>query len=198
MQKLIDNKYVALVGNAESLFDFQYGSEIDDHQVVIRINDTAIFHDDLTPRHSQGTKIDIWAFWDVYRFITSQSQYRTKRTDEFFYKGKFKKLNLCMGMREKGFELNDKEFGLDIKQQCRKELGNPSTGLVLLYLLDNMNPKEVNVYGFDFKKTKTFSQATNLVDENRYDTFYRHDFKFEEQYCMQKFFTQQRFNLKGY
>jgi len=192
--KLIDNKTVALVGNAQSLFDYQYGSEIDDHQVVIRINDTAIYYDNTRLTH--GTKNTIWALWDEYRFITSQPQYRGPRTDEFFYKGKYHKLNLIGSTADKGFELNKTEFGLDIKQRCKKELGNPSAGLICLYLLNEYNPKYVTVYGFDFKETKTFSAKENTVDENRYDSFYRHNFKFEEQYAKQKFFTQERFILK--
>ena len=197
MEEYVNGKTVALVGNAESLFNYQYGSEINDHQVVIRINNSAIFYDDKNPRHTHGTKIDLWAFWDVNKFATSQSSYRTERMDKFFYDRKYDMLNLDMNRKDKGFIFNNEEFGLDIKLKCKKETGNPSAGLTLLYLLNEFNPEVVNVYGFDFKQTKTFHHQYNDTDENRYDSFNRHDFKFEEKYANQKFFTQERFVLKG-
>lgn len=188
MKKFIDDKTVALIGNAQSLFDFQYGSEIDDHDVVIRINNPAIFYEDLSPRHSHGTKLDIWAFWDAWRFSTAQSAYKTKRMDDWFYNGVYKELDLNMSNKDAGFIFDKQEEGFDIKVRCVKETGNPSAGLVCLYLLNEINPKIVNVYGFDFKRTNTFHHKHKDVDENRYDSFYRHDYKFEEQYAQNKFF----------
>jgi hypothetical protein len=49
----------------------------------------------------------------------------------------------------------------------------------------------------DFKRTKTFSHEQNNVDNQRYDSFYRHNFKFEEEYAKQKYFSQERFVIKG-
>lgn len=194
MKDLIDKKTVALVGNSQSLFNYQYGSEIDDHDVVIRINNTAIYYDDN--RRTHGTRNTIWAFWDVLKFLTSQKQYRGPRTDEFFALRNFHCLNLY-GATDKAFELDDVEFGSDIKRKCKKELGNPSAGSILLYLLNEYTPRWVSVYGMDFKRTKTFSHEQNNVDKQRYDSFYRHNFKFEEEYAKQKYFSQERFVIKG-
>lgn len=194
MKDLIDKKTVALVGNSQSLFDYQYGSEIDDHDVVIRINNTAIYYDDN--RRTHGTRNTIWAFWDVLKFLTSQKQYRGPRTDEFFALRNFHCLNLY-GATDKAFELDDVKFGSDIKRKCKKELGNPSAGSILLYLLNEYTPRWVSVYGMDFKRTKTFSHEQNNVDKQRYDSFYRHNFKFEEEYAKQKYFSQERFVIKG-
>ena len=194
MKDLIDKKTVALVGNSQSLFNYQYGSEIDDHDVVIRINNTAIYYDDN--RRTHGTRNTIWAFWDVLKFLTSQQQYRGPRTDEFFALRNFHCLNLY-GATDKAFELDDVKFGSDIKRKCKKELGNPSAGSILLYLLNEYTPRWVSVYGMDFKRTKTFSHEQNNVDKQRYDSFYRHNFKFEEEYAKQKYFSQERFVIKG-
>lgn len=197
MENYVENKSVALIGNAESLFDSQHGSDIDDHQVVIRINNSAIFYNDNSCRHSVGTKIDIWAFWDWLRHATSMTTDKPNRMIEFESSNNYLKLDLNMGSKESPFVYKDNEFGLDIKQRCRKETGNPSAGLICLYLLNELNPSVVNVYGFDFKKTKTFHHNTNMVDGNRWDSFYRHDYAFEEEYCKNKFFSQERFNLIG-
>jgi len=195
----IRGKRVAVVGNALSLFDTQCGSEIDDHEVVIRINTPAIFFQDLTPRHSHGTRIHVWAFWDYFRYATSDHRDKpNKLLDTFWNTDRYNVLDLNMlNKKEAGFKWNKNDFFFEIKQNMLKETGNPSAGLSILYLLNECDPAVVNVYGFDFKRTPTFSNFNQDVDSNRFDSFYRHDYAFEEQYAKQKFFTQERFNLKG-
>lgn len=196
MQSYVENKSIAVIGNAQSLFDFQYGSEIDDHEIVIRINNSAIFYDELSSRHSHGTKFDVWAFWDYLRTATMHDSYKTPRMSQYL-DSKYNKLDLNMGSKEKPFIFNEEEFGIETKKNLCLETGNPSAGLSVLYLLNTLNPKIINVYGFDFKRTKTFYKEYNDVDNDRYDSFCRHNYKFEEQYAKQKFFTQEKFNLIG-
>lgn len=38
LRKFICGKSVAIVGNAESLFNYKYGKDIDSHDIVIRMN----------------------------------------------------------------------------------------------------------------------------------------------------------------
>jgi len=121
MKDLIDKKTVALVGNSQSLFNYQYGSEIDDHDVVIRINNTAIYYDDN--RRTHGTRNTIWAFWDVLKFLTSQKQYRGPRTDEFFALRNFHCLNLY-GATDKAFDETRKTMGFSPREQ-EGEKANP-------------------------------------------------------------------------
>lgn len=197
-EEYIRGKRVALVGNAASLLDTQYGSEIDDHQVVIRINTPAIFYHHLTPRYSHGTRIHVWAFWDYLRYSTSDHRNKPQKLlDMFWNTDRYNILDLNMSNKQEGFKWNKKEFFLDIKQRMLKETGNPSAGLSILYLLNECDPAVVNVYGFDFKRTPTFSNLNYDVDDNRFDSFFRHDYAFEEQYAKQKFFIQDKFNLKG-
>jgi hypothetical protein len=187
------NKTVAVVGNAESLFGTQYGSEINDHDVVIRINTPAIFYDDLSPRYSHGTRLDVWVMWDSLKFRTNKV--KNSRLDSFLYSNRYQLLDLNMSDRTDGFKWNDEYVDID-KNRILKETGNPSSGLILLSILNELDTSAINVYGFDFKKTPTFSDQNHCVDENRFDSFYRHNYKFEEQYAKQKFFSQNRFTLK--
>ena len=194
-----ENKRVAVVGNAQSLFNTQYGTEIDDHEIVMRINTPAIFYDDLVPRHSHGTRIHVWAFWDYFRFKTSDDRFRPQRLKDFFHNGKYNLLDLNMTNRNEEFKWNNEfvSYNKQMSKKCiLKETGNPSAGLIILSILNQLNPKKVNVYGFDFKRTPTFSNPNHHVDENRFDSFYRHNYQFEEQYTKQKIFTQGKFKLK--
>lgn len=56
----------------------------------------------------------------------------------------------------------------------------PSTGLSVLYYLDSLAIPEVNVFGFDWKKTPSFyNNDSREKGENKF-----HDYVFEEQYCL--------------
>lgn len=58
-----DGKRVAVVGNASSLFNYNFGEEIDKHQVVVRINrSSSICFPEKDAKESQGVKTDVWAF----------------------------------------------------------------------------------------------------------------------------------------
>ena len=74
----------------------------------------------------------------------------------------------------------------------KADLGHhrPSTGLRILHLISLYNPKTVNVYGFDWKKTPSFHDK-KMIDE-------RHNFALEEDYCHRRFFEKQKevFKLK--
>jgi hypothetical protein len=61
-------------------------------------------------------------------------------------------------------------------QYLNNELGAPpSTGLQILYYLSTMQNKNVNIFGFDFKKTKTFYENRNKG---------RHDYDREKSFIM--------------
>jgi hypothetical protein len=58
-----DRKRVAVVGNASSLFNSVFGKEIDNHEVVVRINrSSTICFPENDNEKSQGTRTDVWAF----------------------------------------------------------------------------------------------------------------------------------------
>jgi len=176
-----DNKTVAVVGNALSLFDKDYGKIIDDHDAVCRINKgvTAI------PSDSHGTRLDytVVSRWNII--------------DSLYSKGKTKGSNFVICSR-KGFNDLKKEipeevyyYPLELHAELKwKKLGltkkqEPSTGLVFLELLSQCNPKSVSIFGFDWKETPTFYDLERDKEPHLYDL--------EKEYCLETFINQYNF-----
>lgn len=77
------------------------------------------------------------------------------------------------------------------KMQC-------SAGLIMLNWLLESNPKEVNIYGMDFKRTPTFSEVENFNRDmrNRIDQRCNHNFELEEIYAKEIILKKTNFTLK--
>jgi hypothetical protein len=68
-EALVCDKSIAVVGNSDSLFSQEFGSEIDSHDLVIRFNKPANFYCDFNVNKTHGLKTDVWAFWSIGAFI---------------------------------------------------------------------------------------------------------------------------------
>lgn len=81
---------------------------------------------------------------------------------------------------------------VDDKMQC-------SAGLIMLNWLLETKSKEVNVYGFDFKRTPTFSELENFNRDmkNRIDVRCNHNFELEEAFFKDIILKDKRFNLRS-
>lgn len=166
--QLLENKTIALVGNSQSLFDHYYGSEIDSHDVIIRINRAAMLHTHFDAIQTHGNKTTIWGVWDTNTFDREALD-------------KTQAIRVHVGPKPTG-PVADYTISRDLINEL-KRLGikNPSSGLILLYMLTTVNVKSVAVYGFDWKKTLTFT------DTNKRDG--HHTFLLEEKFCMENIFT---------
>ena len=166
MKELFEGKTISVVGNAKSLFDTNYGSEIDSAEVVCRIK-RGFFMLKPGDEKSHGQRTDVWFLnW----FKTMDPKKVTTKT----CKNTIEILNN---------PLIDTEW-------LKTDLGHhrPSTGLRILHLISLYNPKKVYVYGFDWKTTPSFHD-NNLQDN-------RHDFQLEKKYCETKYFNTERFILR--
>jgi hypothetical protein len=160
MRDLFEGKTVSVVGNARSLFDSDYGTEIDSHDVVCRIKRGFYM---LEPKDvkSHGSRTDVWFLnWFKTMNPNKVTQKKCKHTIEI---------------------LNNPLVDLE---RLKQDLGHhrPSTGLRILHLISHFSPRMVYVYGFDWKKTPSFH------DKKLYDD--RHDFELERQYCARRFFVE--------
>jgi hypothetical protein len=179
MKEWFENKSVAIVGNAMSLFDTNYGTEIDSHEVVVRLNKAAMLYERFDVEKSHGKKTDVWMFW---------------RTAE--YKKHFSSINkdikkMHMGHQDRksiDIKLVDCVYPDTLYNELKKKAGkhnNPTTGLMAIDYVFSCNPKSMSIYGFDWKETPTFTDPTRKKEK-----LCPHDFETEKAYCEQTYLNE--------
>lgn len=186
MKHWFNDKSVALIGNAMSLFDLEYGSEIDSHDVVVRLNKAAMLINRFDAEKSHGKRTDVWIFWSYKEYdkhfkdhpnilkMHAGHQYRTKHN---------------LG------DLVDFVYPMSLYDPLKKVAGsrrNPTTGFISLDYILHCEPKLLSVYGFDWKKTPTH---TDPDQKNEKRCPHNHDV--EEKYCMEHIFTRSNAILRN-
>lgn len=146
------NQALNVIGNAESIFSKTNGHIIDSLPTV-RFNRAGIINEE-----SQGSRWDFLASSEVNTFEKYNSETPkfhtliftpTKKELEYkIKKAKFKAKRIMLPL----FQSQWLENNLNAP---------PSTGLQVLYYLSEMNNKQVNIFGFDFKETRTFYETRN-------------------------------------
>jgi hypothetical protein len=141
-----------VIGNAESIFTKTNGNIIDSLP-TIRFNRANIINE-----QSQGSRWDFLASSEVNTFEKYNSE-----------KPKFHTLIFTPTKKELEYKIRKAKFKakrimlpLFQSQWLENNLNAPpSTGLQVLYYLSEANNKQVNIFGFDFKETKTFYETRN-------------------------------------
>lgn len=195
-RNLVEKKKVALVGNSSSLFDHKYGHQIDSHDVVIRMNKAAVFYDeDYSVSH--GLRTDAWCFWAVGAFkktVIEKEDLPERMVDSFYETNGIKKYQVS----QNGYKMDTKRYINDTMptenfRNLAKDLNEistlpqkmqPSLGIAMAYWLSFSNTKYVSLYGFDWKKTPTFSEVDKFYNDmdGRWDTRCMHNFNAEEKH----------------
>ena len=178
MKEWFEEKTVALIGNAMSLFDKEYGSEIDSHDVVVRLNKAAMLYDRMDAEKSHGKKIDVWIFW-------STSEYQSK----FGKYPNLKKMHAGHQSRSKQ-TLKNVDFiypespNYEILRTKSGNHNNPTTGLIAIDWITHCSPKSLDIYGFDWKDTPTFTDPKRAREK-----YCPHDFEAERKYVKDNILT---------
>lgn len=160
---LFTDKSVAVVGNAQHLFERQYGSEIDSHDVVIRINRAAMLYTAFDSAASHGCKTTAWCVWRY-------NEYENTKVKEPM-------LTAQMAWFEEPPQKND-VLVVDNSELLEYTTPHiPSTGLMVLNWISKFLTKQVSVYGFDWKQTPTFTHNTDSPDVTI------HNFQKEKELC---------------
>jgi hypothetical protein len=188
MKEWFEGKTVAIVGNAMSLFDKEYGDEIDSHDVIVRLNRAAMLYDREDVRKVQseithGKKTNVWMFWNV-----SEYQNYIKTIDP-----SIKKMHMHIGFKVEGRTDIDYVYPKPMYKELTKSAKynkSPSTGFMALDYISKCNPTKVYVYGFDWKETPTFTDPTRKKDAGM------HNFALEKEYCQKTYFNTDRFILR--
>jgi len=161
--EFLDGKSVAIVGNATSLLSHQYGSLIDEHEVVVRMN-RAFPRDPV----AQGTRFDLWCF-SGFRAALNPPRGFVVPTSVWMSHKRMKPGKVghdCIF------------YPRSYLRTLHDRLGaRPSVGALTVDLISRAAPRAVTVIGFDFKRTGTFYQNVNHIGP--------HDFSAEERYVME-------------
>jgi hypothetical protein len=204
----VESKRVAVVGNSLSLFDSKWGASIDEHDIVIRFNKPAVLlSNDVSETH--GTKFDFWAFWSVgsfYRSVLKDENCIEEIKNAFYKNTKIRKIQTAINGH---ISLTRDHIDYTLDRTIYLKLGNilkhmsnnskitPSGGVSILQWLTYSYAKEVSIYGFDFKKTPTFSEPDRYEKDinHQFDTRCMHDFSAEEKYVKDIILKDKRFKL---
>ncbi|KZL13267.1 glycosyltransferase family 29 protein [Pseudovibrio sp. Ad26] len=155
LQNDIAGKRIAVVGNAKSLSNKEYGPEIDGHDIVIRLNRGAIPH-----VKSHGQKLSwVATSLDIPKSFVNGEQAR----------------RIIWTPAERGFSLphwlarhRDVVYlmkSAELKRYQARTEKKPSTGFRLLGLLEELGGyKHINIYGFDFFASPT---NTNHIEPSK-------------------------------
>lgn len=162
---LLTDKSVAIVGNAQHLFDRSYGADIDSHDVVIRMNRAAMLYTRFDAEATHGTKTTAWCMWrykEYEKVILNEPQYIAQ-----------------MAWFEEQ-PISDHVHVIHNKPLLTKLWPSyPSTGLMVIDWVSKFSTEKVSVYGFDWKETPTFSH----VDEDDDPNISIHNFHKERELC---------------
>jgi len=134
-----------------------------------------------------------------------------KMTKGFFWlpKGTPLKYQNPLAKKEFEHEYNEKYANeRDLKALLWRKFRNPSTGVTVLHILDAFNKnikrknrdqvQSVNIYGFDFKETPTFSspeEKIEMTEEGKRLCFFKHDWFVERDSVLKLCDDNKRWNL---
>jgi hypothetical protein len=184
MKEWFENKTVALVGNSMALFDENFGKEIDSHEVIVRLNKAAMLVDRFDCEKTHGTKTDIWGFWSVVEYEKHFLKYPDLKKIHAGHQFRSNRL-----IEQVDFIYPD-ELYTPLKTVAGSKR-NPTTGFIMIDYIMHCNPVKMDVYGFDFKKTPTWTDPDRIKEKKC-----PHNHDIEEAYCMEHVFSKPNAFLK--
>lgn len=175
MKDWFEGKTIAVVGNAASLIQQSYGKEIDQAEVVVRINRGGYRFIEYSKQ--MGNRLDVWCMQN------------SKQNHAYFNKPhtrSVRKMQMdTIDVSPQFVDLVDLVFSDEDRKQLDSHLPKKSsTGLRVLYYIKKQDPKKVFVYGFDWKASYSWHERRKCI---------AHDFSAEKNYCFNNFFHNEVF-----
>lgn len=180
-----NDKSIAIVGNSKQLLSCSHGESIDSHDVICRINRAFKIVPPKTNKYikSYGKRTD---FLFVNLIRTSGHSYNINEMGPY----KIIQTTPC-GVPPKYSKTISAIIDISVIKELSDELSKkPSTGLRILYLISKLNPKSVDVYGFDWKQ-----KAPSFYGHHDDWSASQHDFEEEQEFCHQHFFSKDNWKL---
>lgn len=175
MRAYFHSKTVAIIGNAQSIFDYRFGANIDSHDIVIRINNGYV----KTPE-SQGSKTTIIS--SAFNKVSEEEIEANFSPERVIWTGAKSTIlynNRYIG--EKVFLVPFYIWKKVKKQISLKKTVIPTSGITTINLVCNyLEPAKVDIYGFDFLKSDTINEKKTV----RHIAVKTHDFDREAQFVM--------------
>jgi uncharacterized protein with von Willebrand factor type A (vWA) domain len=147
------DKKVAIIGNAQTIFSRQNGGVIDKNDAVVRINRGAVL--DVACQGKRTTHVCLSLLMEAEELAamhpTGKIIWMTPKRAE---------------LREDFIEQVRPLFyprKMWWKLFYKLDQHRPSTGMMTIDLIFACAPKQISLYGFDFKKSKTFYDPVNYL-----------------------------------
>ena len=154
LQQAIYRKKVALIGNASSIFEGNYGIQINSCDIVIRMNGGFI-RDTMC----QGSKTDIL----VLSLPLSHDVIKKEFNPWLIIWATSKRKIMPHEYKNKKIELFLHPLWVWFKLRLRLN-ARPSTGAIIgNYITSYCKTSKIEMYGFDFFKTKTFYNEKHRI-----------------------------------
>jgi len=157
----IQAKNVAVVGNASSLLDKQFGSSIDECDVVVRLNRGLI-----VDRESQGSRTDIFAATAKVSGAVVREHFNPDLIVWLSPYAKVPKFPLGLVRKTYFTDLDSWNHAYELID-CR---ARPSTGFLMVALLRRLGGyRSIRLFGFDFFETPNFRTGDRASDVHDFD-----------------------------
>jgi hypothetical protein len=183
IQNLIKGKTIAIVGNAESILSKEEGIMIDGFQVVIRMNYGFVYAPHLN-RYVAPKQLG-----KITTLVCAGNGQNILGCENKF-PGMKGIVHMSGGNRGGSWKQDSDKFyiyPLDLWEELKNLLTKrPSTGMMVIDMVKNCNPDYVSLFGFDFKKTKTYYNdgKGGRELENVQNPIGPHNWKREQEYTI--------------
>lgn len=174
---LLKGKSVALIGNARSLSQGDFGSEIDTADLVIRINGAP-----LPSNRSHGSRTD----WLAMSTPTARELIAQRNPSRILWMTRKRKRLPYWLASDVRFFLNPLE---DVRKLRAQLASPPTTGLMVIDLLLRSDAQNISLYGFDFFASLSLSGRRDA-------TQVPHDFGSEKKWVLDKMTQDPRLELQ--
>lgn len=181
MKEIFENNNVAIIGNSEAIFKSECGDFIDTFDVVCRINRGIV----ITDGRCQGNKTTVWAYGDHSIVHDLFSDFSVKNTLHLSDRKRYSRIKGCKERTFENYPYTSFYVNLEFLAELENKLDpaklvKPSSGLILLSFVSIFNPSSITLFGFDWKKEKTFYNETEDIDS-------KHDWDLEKEYVKNNF-----------